>query len=239
MYLDYDESCIATNQLLAADVPSNVTAAVFPNMVAVSEVTKMLKETGFAVGGQNCSWVPKGAYTGAVSAVMLKNIGCEYVLVGHSERRHIFGENDDDIRKKLEAALDAGLTPVLCVGETQQDRDEEKVEYRIKKQLMKAFDGLQLNGGKVLVAYEPVWAISQGGVGQACEPATAEEMHTLIKTELKQYIDADIPVIYGGSADAENVLSYVSLSSVDGVLVGHASTDAASLQTIINAAAQA
>lgn len=236
MYLDYDESCILAHQLMNHSIPNSATVALFPNMIALPEVEKIMKGTSYAIGGQNCAWVPKGAYTGAVSAVMLKEAGCEYVLVGHSERRHIFGETNEDVRKKLEAALDAGLTAVLCIGETREDREEEKTEYRLKKQLMKALDGLQLNGGKLIIAYEPVWAISQAGVGEVCEPQEANEMHDWIRMETKQYIDGTIPVIYGGSVNAQNVVSYVSQNSIDGVLVGHASTQFEEFSQLMNAA---
>jgi len=224
MYLDYDESCILSNQLLTNPVADNVDVVVFPNMLALSEVEKIMRETPYSVGGQNCSWVPKGAYTGAVSALLLKETGCTHVLVGHSERRYIFGESDEDVRKKLDAALGAGLIPVLCIGETQEDRDVGKTEYRIKKQLMKALDGIEINGGKLVIAYEPVWAISRSGTGVSCDPQEAEKVHSMIKTEIKQYVDKEIPVIYGGSVNSQNVVSYASQNAIDGVLVGHAST---------------
>lgn len=195
--------------------------AVFPSTLAAREVTLCLNGSGIAVGAQDVAWVPKGAYTGAVSAHMFKATGCKYALVGHSERRYVFNESDDDARKKIEACLDAGLIPVVCVGETQEDLNENKREYRLKKQLMKAFDGLQINGGKVLVAYEPVWAI---GSGKPCSPDEADSVQGWIKMELKQYLKQEIPVLYGGSVNPENVVSYVARDVIDGVLVGGAST---------------
>jgi len=221
MYLDFDESCILANQLLSESFDAQkVSLALFPNFLAVSELVKIFRDTPIAVGAQTCAWAPKGAYTGAVSALLLKEVGCRYVLVGHSERRYIFGESGDDVRKKLEAALDAGLLPVLCIGETEADLKEEKREYRLKKQLLKALDGLDLSGRALMVAYEPVWAI---GSGRPCLPADADDIHGWIKLELKQYSGQDIPVLYGGSVEAHNVVEYVARETIDGVLVGGAS----------------
>jgi len=220
MYLDFDESCILANQLLSQSFDAQkINLAIFPNFLAVSELVKIFRDTPIAVGGQTCAWAPKGAYTGAVSALLLKEVGCRYVLVGHSERRYIFGESGDDVRKKLEAALAAGLVPVLCVGETETDRKEEKREYRLKKQLLKALEGLDLSGRRLMVAYEPVWAI---GSGNPCLPADADDIHGWIKLELKQYSEKDIPVLYGGSVEADKAAEYVARDMIDGILVGGA-----------------
>ena len=233
MYLDFDESNILINGLLQEKFDSEkVGLAVFPSTLALREVTMSAKDTEFAVGAQNVAWVPKGAYTGAVSAQMFSDVGCHYALVGHSERRHVFGETNDDVRKKIEACLETNLIPVVCIGETEDDLEAGKREYRLKKQLMKAFENLELNGGKVVVAYEPVWAI---GTGKACDPATPQEVHAFLKTELKQYFDADITVLYGGSVKAENVVSYVALGAIDGVLVGGASARLDSFTELIRA----
>ena len=233
MYLDFDESCILTNQLVAESYDeSKVNLVVFPSFLAVSEAVKIFKSNSTSVGGQNCAWTPKGAYTGAVSAHLLKEVGCDYVLVGHSERRYIFGESGEDVRKKLEAALDAGLTPILCIGETEEDKHENKTKYRLKKQLMQALEGLDINGGELIIAYEPVWAI---GSGVPCNPADADDVIGWMKLEIKQYTDKNIPVIYGGSVDAKNVLEYVSRETIDGVLAGGASAKFETLMPIIRA----
>ncbi len=234
MYLNYDESIALAKKL--ADMPpvkKGIELAVFPSVLALVGAKEVLKDTSFAIGAQNCVWIPQGAYTGAVSALMFKEAGCKYVLVGHSERRYIFGESNDDVRKKLEAALDASLIPVLCVGETDEDRKEEKVKYRLKKQLMKALEGLKVKADNIIVAYEPVWAI---GTGNPCQPADADDIQGWIKQEIKQYIDGDVSVLYGGSVDSENVLSYVSREMIDGLLVGGASAKIDSFSAIIKAA---
>ena len=233
MYLDFDESNILINGLLQNKFDTEkVNLAVFPSALALREVAMSVDNTEFSVGAQNVTWISKGAYTGAVSAQMFRDVGCQYALVGHSERRHIFGETNNDVRKKIEACLENNLIPVVCIGETAEDLEAGKRDYRLKKQLMKAFENLELIGGRVMVAYEPVWAI---GTGKACDPITAEEVHTWIKKELKQYFDDDIPVLYGGSVKAENVVSYVSLDVIDGVLVGGASAKLDSFVKLIRA----
>jgi len=234
MYLDLNESKALAEAMAGESFDDKkVSVAIFPSALALSKVEEMTRESKIAVGAQDVYWTPKGAYTGAVSALMYKAVGCRYALVGHSERRHVFNESDEDIRKKLEACLDAGLTPVLCVGETQLDLDANKREYRLKKQLMKACDGLKLNGSELVVAYEPVWAISKAGVGKPCSPEEADSIQGWIKLELKNYFSKDIPVIYGGSVDAQNVVSYLSYRNVDGALVGNASTKKDSFVALI------
>ena len=132
----------------------------------------------------------------------------------------------------MAAALEAGLIPVLCVGETKEDRTENKVQYRLKKQLATALSGLNLKGEDIIIAYEPVWAI---GTGNPCQPSDADDVHGWIKMEIKQYIKGEISVLYGGSVNAENVVSYVSLDTVDGVLVGAASAKFDSFVELIRA----
>lgn len=221
MYLDFDESNILAHALLREKFDAEkVNLAIFPSTLAIREVIMGMEGSVFSVGSQNVSWVAKGGYTGAVSAQMFQDIGCEYALVGHSERRHIFGETDEDVKKKLQACLEIGLTPVLCVGETKEEKANGERNNCLQKQL-NVLEGLDLENKDIIIAYEPVWAI---GTGDACDSGEAEQVHYWIKNELKQYTDKIIPVIYGGSAKAENVVSYLSLPAIDGVLVGAAST---------------
>lgn len=225
MYLDYNETDKLSQALAQEKLGNdNLKLAVFPTALSCVRVLENLANSSIGVGAQNVAWVTKGAYTGAISAQMFKDLGCKYALVGHSERRYIFGETDDGVRKKIEACFDVGLVPVVCVGETTEDRAVGKREYRLKKQIMKAFADLDLNSKEIVVAYEPVWAISKAGVGQPCSAAEADDVHGWIKQELKQYTDKAVPVIYGGSADAKNVISYLSQPMIDGVLPGNAST---------------
>ncbi len=237
MYLDYNETDSLSQTLAKVKFDSKkLTLAVFPSTLGLKTVVDNLSGSGIALGSQDHTWRPKGAYTGAVSALMFKDIGCQYALVGHSERRYVFNESDDDVRKKIEEALNVGLIPVVCIGETREDRDEGKREYRLKKQLMKAFADLNLNGGSIILAYEPVWAISKGGVGEPCSPEEADDVQGWIKNELKQYTDRETPVLYGGSVDEKNVLSYLTQTMIDGVLVGSASTKLENFSTLISIA---
>lgn len=224
MYLNLKDSVDLAEKLGQQEFDFNkINLGVFSTALAFAEVQKKLPED-IKIGAQNVSWTPQGAYTGAISAWLFEEAGAKYALVGHSERRYIFGETNDIIRKKVEGCLEVGLVPVLCVGETAEDKAENKREYRLKKQLMKVFEDLDLVGKKIMIAYEPVWAISKGGQGEACLPADADDVMGWIKSELKQYTDQGISVLYGGSVDAGNVVSYVSLDTCDGVLVGSAST---------------
>ncbi len=234
MYLSNGDS-IKLAQALKDVSAEGVSLAVFPNTLSFREVQQELDGTDISVGAQNVSWTPQGAYTGATSAHLFAESGARYALVGHSERRHVFGEGNEVIRKRLEACVEEELTPVLCVGETREDRDADKTEYRIKKQLMKALEGLKLGSKGLIVAYEPVWSI---GTGDACDVDEAVRMIELIKAEIRQYIDDPVPVLYGGSVNPKNMVSYVSHESIDGVLVGRASTDATSYQDMANAFSQ-
>lgn len=231
MYLDLSESKALAEAMVGESFDdTKVNVAIFPSALALSKVEEITRESKIVVGAQDVYWTSKGAYTGAVSALMYKTAGCKYALVGHSERRHVFGETDEDARKKIEACLDAGLIPVVCVGETKEEKDAGKRQYRLKKQIMKAFDGLKLNGGEIMVAYEPVWAI---GTGDPCNPADADDVHGWIKNELKQYFDKDISVLYGGSVNEANAKDYLVYDVVDGILVGGASTKSESFKAII------
>lgn len=214
MYLDFDESCILMSRFLEKEYSQDLQLSVFPSMLALSEVEKLTRDSDWQFGAQNIAWVEKGAYTGAISAQMVADAGASYALVGHSERRYIFGETNDATNKKIKACLEAGITPVLCIGETQEDKENDKRQYRLTRQLQEALEGIDVAAAELIVAYEPVWAI---GTGDACLPADAEDVIGWIKNELG---DESVPVLYGGSVDAQNVVSYTSQSSIDGVLVG-------------------
>lgn len=219
MYLDVVESVKLAEGIKKIPSVSGYEVMVFPSALAFTSVYDVLKDSNIRVGAQNVAWVPKGAYTGAVSALLFKEAGASHALVGHSERRHIFGERSEAVRKKAEACIDAGLVPVVCIGETQEDKEEDKRMYRLKKQMKTSCEGLPESGKGYMVAYEPVWAV---GTGNPCSPADAEDVIGWIKLELKDYTDKAIAVLYGGSVTPDNVSSYCKLDSVDGVLVGSA-----------------
>lgn len=233
MYLDAAQSVSLAEQLVERKIASsdNLEIAVFPSALALIDVRRILGDH-CSVGAQNCSYTPSGAYTGAISAPMFRSAGCTYVLVGHSERRHVFGETDTSIQKKMAAALDAGLVPVLCIGETKEEKDAGKREYRLKKQLFSALGGLDLSSRRMMIAYEPVWAI---GTGDACLPADADDAHGWIREEVLSLIGSSVPILYGGSVDRKNAAEYVALETADGVLVGSASTADDSFATIVAA----
>lgn len=186
-----------------------------------------LPGTSIKLGAQNVFWEEKGAYTGEVSALMLKDSGCSYVIIGHSERRHILGEKDIDINRKIKAALEAGLTPLCCVGETLQDRENHLARDVVKKQLEQAFAGIDLTKGLPVIAYEPVWAI---GTGVNASTDDAQEMIAFIREQMAQKHGStaaeNTRILYGGSVNANNIASIMSQKDIDGVLVGGASLKA-------------
>jgi triosephosphate isomerase len=220
MYLNHDESVEFAEKIKDIKPKADTEIAVFPSALALNSVKQVLEGNEMFLGAQNCAWTPKGAYTGGISALMFKEIGCKYVLVGHSERRHVFGESDVDVRKKIEAALDVGLVPVLCVGEKKEERENGQADAVVKKQLMSALEDLYVNKDSLIVAYEPVWAI---GTGNSCNPEDVVSMNNCIKDELKRYTNDEIAVLYGGSVNPDNVVSYTSIETVGGVLIGGSS----------------
>lgn len=230
MYLNEEESVRLAREIGELSVAPGFSCAVFPNTLSFLPVRDVLRNSSFSVGAQNVSWVPRGAYTGATSAELFCESGAAYALVGHSERRYIFGEDDSAVRKKIEACIDVGLVPVVCVGEEKHDRDNGKAEYRVKKQLMKVFEGLSIGTQSVIVAYEPIWAI---GTGDACSDTEAARMIGVIKEYVAPYHSGEIPVLYGGSVDAQNVHTYLSHGIIDGVLIGKASTDVTIFEKIV------
>ena len=206
----------------------------FPSALSLAAVKDALKErSDIGVGVQNIHWESKGAFTGENSAAIAKDAGAAYVLVGHSERRHVFGETDEQSGKKCVAAAAEGLVPVLCVGEKLDERERGETERVVIRQLRGGLAPLspaQLES--VLIAYEPVWAI---GTGRTATPADASTVHKAIRAELEQIAGArgrEIPILYGGSVNVQNVRSLLDAPGVDGVLVGGASLDAEGWATI-------
>jgi len=176
------------------------------------------------IGAQNCFWEEKGPFTGEISPKMLKNLGCEYVIVGHSERERYFGETDEMTNKKIKAAISAGLKPILCIGETEKELGSKKYELgKVKKYLKKQLEN-NLKGipnslfqipDSLIVAYEPVWAV---GTGKPCGISEAREANLFIKGIIK-----NVPILYGGSVNSENAAGYIKEAKFDGLLIGGAS----------------
>ena len=195
----------------------------FPPAVSIAALSDAVKgRSDVTIGAQNVHWEPKGAFTGGISIPMVMEAGARLTLVGHSERRHLFGETDDQVGKKTRAALGAGVTPLVCVGETLAERDGGRTEHVIVRQIGAVLQALQSEDWKrVVLAYEPVWAI---GTGKNATPDDAAQIHELIRMELgRNSVSARVPILYGGSVNAENVASLLTRPQLDGVLVGGAS----------------
>jgi len=194
----------------------------------------------FTLGAQNLFWEDSGAFTGEVSAPMLKELGCRYVILGHSERRRLFGETDENINRKVRAALRHGLCPILCVGESLAEREQGRTDAIVTQQLLRGLDGMPAeNLPAAVIAYEPVWAI---GTGRAASPTQAAEVHLILRQAIaKQWsreAGEQTRILYGGSVTPENVGLFLAMSEIDGALVGGACLDPHSFATII-ASAQA
>lgn len=199
---------------------------IFPPAASLTAVAEAARTRGdLKPGAQNVYWEPKGAFTGEQSIPIIREAGARGALVGHSERRHVFGESDDDTRRKARAILDGGLTPILCVGEKLEERDAGRTEDVVRRQLHAALDGLDTERlSRVVIAYEPVWAI---GTGRNATPRDAAAVHAMIRSELATLGAAGrIPVLYGGSVNLGNALALLAEEELDGVLVGGASLEA-------------
>ncbi|MGA9526024.1 MAG: triose-phosphate isomerase [Myxococcaceae bacterium] len=222
---------------LVANV-QDVEVVLAPPFTAIEPVHRALEESNIGVAGQNCHWEPSGAFTGEISAGMLKEAGCRYVIVGHSERRQYFGETDETVNRRAHAVLREGLHPIICVGETLAEREAGKTLEVVSRQLKGALAGF--NTGEVLrtvIAYEPVWAI---GTGRTATSDQAQEVHAHIRESLIELFDRPsanaVRIQYGGSVKADNAAEIMSKPDVDGALVGGASLKPSDFAAIVRAA---
>ena len=210
--------------------------AVFPSFPYLSMAESMLSGSHIAWGGQTLNPNAQGAHTGETSGNMLVDMGCRYVLVGHSERRAIYGESDEDVAVRFKAALDAGLEPVLCVGETLQEREQDQTEAVVARQLDAVIDALGVDVfSRAVIAYEPVWAI---GTGLTATPQQAQSVHAFIRdkmTALNVIIADQLRILYGGSVKGSNAAELFAQSDIDGGLVGGASLTAEDFLAIYGA----
>jgi len=216
----------------------NCDVAVCPPYVSLAPCVTALRGTNIAVGGQNLFWEKAGAYTGEVSGPMLAAAGCEYVIIGHSERRQYFGETDQTVNRRLQAALNCNLKPILCVGETKDERQRNVTEEIVRRQMDGALAGFKPEALATLtIAYEPVWAI---GTGLTASPAQAQAVHAFIRGLLKAKFGASaaeqLRIQYGGSVKADNARELLSQTDIDGALVGGASLVAKDFDAIVRAA---
>jgi triosephosphate isomerase len=209
--------------------------AVCPPFVCIPAAVEAAKGSQVAIGGQNLFWEQEGAFTGEVSAHMLLAAGCTHVIIGHSERRQYFGETDDTVNRKLERALQSGLTPIVCVGEVLAERESGLTEDVLRRQCVGAFRGISgEKAAKLTVAYEPVWAI---GTGRTATPEIAADAHLVIRAEaakaLGDQLAKNLRILYGGSVKPDNAKSLMSQEEIDGALVGGASLDPKSFAAIV------
>jgi len=207
---------------------------VCPPFTALYPVSKELEGSNIVLGGQNMYFEEQGAFTGEISPLMLKSAGCSYVILGHSERRHIFGETDELVNKKVLSAVNHGLIPILCVGELLEERESGKTQEVVEKQVREGLKGIDGND-EFVIAYEPVWAI---GTGKTATPELAEEVHFFIRRVLSDMFGSEkansVRILYGGSVKPENAAGLLNMENIDGALVGGASLKAESFAKIVN-----
>jgi triosephosphate isomerase len=225
-----------TQEFLSAFIPlvkdvKDVTIAIAPPFTSLAMVAERLKNTNILLAAQNMFYEEKGAYTGEISPLMLVDIGCRYVIAGHSERRQYFDETDDIVNKKIKAAQKSGLGVIFCIGESLAERDTGKTLAILQRELEGGLDGI--NPEDIVIAYEPVWAI---GTGKTATPAQAQEAHAHIREKLRSLYGNkadELCILYGGSVTPENVDSLMECIDVDGALVGGASLKADSFTRIV------
>ncbi len=214
-----------------------VEVVICPPFTDLTVVHTVIKDSPIALGGQNIFWEEKGAFTGEVSAAMLKSAGCDYVILGHSERRQFFHETDESVNKKIKRALQTGLLPIVCVGETLEERKSNRTEEVVASQVLGCLTGLTAaDMEKIIIAYEPVWAI---GTGVVATPQQAQDAHKFIRDLLARMYDEivaeKVRIQYGGSMKPGNAGELLSQPDIDGGLIGGASLDVASFIGIIKA----
>jgi triosephosphate isomerase len=208
------------------ETPQDREVIICPPFTTLGVLSKNLHGSRVQLGAQNLHWADAGAFTGEIAPAMLAEIGVRYAIVGHSERRQYFGETDETVNKRLKAAQKYGITPILCVGESKQQRDAGETESLIISQLEKGLVDIDQNN--LVIAYEPIWAI---GTGDTCESKEANRVIGLIRSQLK---NRDVPIQYGGSVKPDNIDDIMAQPEIDGALVGGASLEPASFARIVN-----
>lgn len=225
MHKTIDEVISFVNHIKEEEIPSNIESAICAPSVYLSLLKEKLQETPIRVGAQNVHWEKAGAFTGEVGVPMLASLGVDYVIIGHSERRAYFGETDETVNKKVKAVLESTLLPIVCVGETMDEREQDKTAQIAGKQVRKAFEGVQAEEmRRVVIAYEPVWAI---GTGRSATEKDAQEVTEYIRGVLAHLYNSEVAnhvrIQYGGSVTPENIALYLEQPDIDGALVGGAS----------------
>ena len=217
MNLNLNDINLFSESLKKNNFSNQVQACIFPQSLHLNYLIGLLKTTPVYFGGQNCYLKANGPFTGEISPIALKEIGCDYVILGHSERRQIFNETNDHIKKCSEAAINAKLTPIICVGENLDDRNNKKALDFVKEQIL---NSTPITKKEIIIAYEPIWSIGTGII-----PSKDEifEMHDYIKKIVHSLLNLKVKVLYGGSVNLNNLEEVLSVNNVDGVLVGGAS----------------
>ena len=235
MHMTLDEAAVLVQGIVegCGDM-DDVDIVLAPPFTALSKVREEIRDTPITLGAQNLYWEEKGAFTGEVSPLMLKDVGCDYAIVGHSERRQLFGETDKSANKKVLTALTHDLIPILCVGETDAERDRGVTYVVVDRQVKEALkDVAETQLDRTVIAYEPIWAI---GTGRTATPAQAEEVHQSIRGQLAKLFNTDaaetVRILYGGSVKPDNVDDLMAETDIDGALVGGASLKLASFNRI-------
>ena len=236
MHLSLSEAAELASAVRRAAADAACEVMIAPPFTSMSVVAAALRGSEVRLGAQNCCWADHGAFTGEISPAMLQELGCAMVILGHSERRHLFHEDNALINQRLLGVMAAGLTPVLCVGETLQQRQTEQTTTVLKAQLVEGLAAVQVEyPSRLVIAYEPVWAI---GTGQTASTEQAQEAHAFIRGVLAETFDkslaSQIRILYGGSVKADNVDALMSQVDIDGALVGGAALQIDSFARIVH-----
>jgi len=236
MHTGLSEAEELSRDIIKAGIPGDRDVMLAPPFTHLTVVAASISGSDVLLAGQNVCWEEKGAYTGEISPVMLREIGCQMAIVGHSERRQLFAENNSMINKRLKGALDYGLVPVLCIGETLEERENNTTFNVLERQIRECLSEVKLdNGTEIVLAYEPVWAI---GTGRTATVEQAAEVHIFIRKLLTEIYNKNIAdkirILYGGSVKPENINELMSFEEIDGALVGGASLKSGVFSQIIN-----
>jgi triosephosphate isomerase len=236
MQMTQKEGILFLREAVWKEMPGDVEVSVHPSAAHLWVLREMVGNRGMVLGAQDCHWELRGAFTGEISALMLKEIGVEIVILGHSERRKYFGETDERVNRKLKRVLGEGLRVIVCVGESLEEREEGRVFEVLRRQWEMGLDGVGgSDAGRIAVAYEPVWAI---GTGRNADAEAVSEVAGFLKERAQRQWGADgdlVRILYGGSVTPENAGEYARIPEIRGALVGGASTNAQSFYQIIRA----
>jgi len=237
MFKTCSEAVEAAGQLVKlVAMTSDIDVMIAPQFTALVPVSDVVRGSRVSLGAQNLFWETEGAYTGEISPVMLVSVGCEYAIIGHSERRQYFDETDETVNKKIKAAIKNDLIPVLCVGESEKERESKETFSVLDKQVKKGIEGFSSDDLKTLViAYEPVWAI---GTGKTATTDQAQEAHQFLRSVLEKsfgnMLAKSIRILYGGSVKPNNIAELMAMPDIDGALVGGASLDPETFSKIVH-----